>query len=356
MKANLRQEKFTGTKEVQGHLRLNEEMLISWMKKHIPSFQGPITVSEFKGGQSNPTYAIVSPEASYVLRRKPPGELLPSAHAVDREFRVISALHEQGFPVPKPYDLCEDADILGTMFYVMEKVEGRIFWEMSLPGMEPKERNAIFEAQLKTLTDLQKIDYSQAGLDGFGKTGDYMARQIHRWTKIYVASETTKINEMDNLNRWLPDNIPHSNETCIIHGDYRLDNIIIHPAKPQVMAVLDWELSTLGDPLADFVYHMAPWFLPTTDERISTLNGLNLKQLGIPEEEEYIRRYCDLMGRDMIANLNFYKAYTLWRVAAIYQGIAKRVLDGTAASADANQDTNIIQLFAKKAWEFAQSC
>ena len=352
---NERQSKFSGTKEVQDHLKLNEPALISWMNENVPDFKGPLSLSEFKGGQSNPTYKIQTETASYVLRRKPPGELLPSAHAVDREFQVIDALHRQNFPVPKPYALCTDPDVLGTMFYVMEKVEGRIFWELSLPELNPTERSEIYDSQLKTLTDLQAIDFEKAGLQGFGKTNDYMARQIHRWTKIYIASETSQIDAMDKLNTWLPNNLPSSAGTCIIHGDYRLDNIIIDPKKSQVSAVLDWELSTLGDPLADFVYHLAPWFLPVTKE-VSSLKGLNLNDLGIPEEEDYINRYCELTGRDSIDNLEFYKAYTLWRIAAIYQGIIKRALDGTAASEDAIKNTDIVEIFAKKAWEFAQAC
>ena len=352
---NERQNKFSGTKEVQDHLKLDEPALISWMDENVPGFKGPLSLSEFKGGQSNPTYRIQTKNAFYVLRRKPPGELLPSAHAVDREFRVIDALHRQNFPVPKPYALCRDPDVLGTMFYVMEKVEGRIFWELSLPELKPKERSEIYDSQLKTLTDLQAIDFDRAGLRGFGKTDDYMARQIHRWTKIYNASETSKIDAMDKLNAWLPNNLPSSAGTCIIHGDYRLDNIIIDPKDSKVSAVLDWELSTLGDPLADFVYHLSPWFLPVTKE-VSSLKDLHLTDLGIPEEKDYINRYCELTGRERIDNLEFYKAYTLWRIAAIYQGIIKRALDGTAASEDAIKDTDIVEIFAKRAWEFAQAC
>ncbi|MCB1747728.1 MAG: phosphotransferase family protein [Gammaproteobacteria bacterium] len=349
-----RQEKFSGTKEVQAHLRLDDAALAAWMERHVEGYAGPLEVREFKGGQSNPTYQLVTPAARYVLRRKPPGKLLPSAHAVDREFRVISALHGAGFPVPRAFALCEDESVLGTMFYVMEMVEGRIFWDLALPGLEPTERSAIYDAMVSTLAELQGLDYQAIGLDGFGKTTDYMARQIHRWTKIYEASETNPIPRMNELNAWLPKNIPASQETCVIHGDYRLDNMIIHPSEPRVVAVLDWELSTLGHPLGDFTYHMAPWIIPNIDERVSSLEGLDLPALGIPTEAQYIARYCELSGRSEIPNLPFYKAYTVWRLAAIYQGIIKRVQDGTAASADAPSTTDIVEQFAERAWIYAQ--
>ena len=349
-----RQEKFTGTKEVQAHLRFDSSRLEGWLSEHVAGFSGPLEVRGFKGGQSNPTYQLVTPRARYVLRRKPPGTLLPSAHAVDREYRVISALHAAGFPVPRAFALCEDEAVTGTMFYVMEMVEGRIFWDLALPQQSPAERAAIYDAMVSTLAHLQRLDYAQVGLDGFGKTTDYMARQIHRWTKIYEASETNPIAVMDELNRWLPRNIPDSQEVSIIHGDYRLDNMIFHPTEARVIAVLDWELSTLGHPLGDFTYHMAPWIIPAIDERVSSLEGLDLPALGIPTEEQYIARYCALTGRREIPNLPFYKAYTVWRLAAIYQGIIKRVQDGTAASSDAPTTTDIVERFAERAWEYAR--
>ncbi len=348
-----RQEKFSGTKDVQEHLRFDSAPLERWMQDNVEGFSGPLEVKEFKGGQSNPTYQLVTPETRYVLRRKPPGTLMPSAHAVDREFRVISALHGAGFPVPRAYALCEDEAVIGTMFYVMEMVEGRIYWDLALPDQTPAERGAIYDAMVTTLAQLQGLDYAAVGLEGFGKTSDYMARQIHRWTKIYVASETNKIGRMDELNAWLPKHIPQADETCIIHGDYRLDNMILHPTEPRVIAVLDWELSTLGHPLGDFTYHMAPWIIPAVDERVSSLEGLDLPALGIPTEEQYIARYCELTGRKSVDHLNFYKAYTVWRLAAIYQGIIKRVQDGTAASADAPRTTDIVEQFAERAWEYA---
>ena len=348
-----RQEKFTGTKDVQEHLRFDTERLERYLGDHVDGFAGPLEVREFRGGQSNPTYQLVTPTAKYVLRRKPPGILLPSAHAVDREYRVMHQLHPTGFPIPRTYALSEDESIVGTMFYVMEMVEGRILWDLSLPEQSPAERAAIYDAILKSLVELQSIDYAAIGLEGFGKTTDYMARQIHRWSKIYVASETSEIPLMDRLNDWLPKNIPESQEVCVIHGDFRMDNLILHPTEARVIAVLDWELSTLGHPLGDFTYHMAPWIIPAIDERVSSLEGLDLKALGIPTAEEYLARYCELRDIAEIPSLDFYRAYTVWRLAAIYQGIIKRVQDGTAASTEAPSTTDIVEQFAARAWEFA---
>lgn len=349
-----RQEKFSGTKEVQAHLTFSTDKLEQFMLDAVEGYQGPLEVREFKGGQSNPTYQLVTPSRRYVLRRKPPGVLLPSAHAVDREFRVIDALYRTGFPAPRAYALCEDEAVVGTIFYVMEMVEGRILWDLSLPGQTPTARSEIYDAVVSTLAHLQSLDYKQVGLEGFGKPNDYMARQIHRWSKIYVASETNKIPLMDKLNEWLPQHIPASDETCIIHGDYRLDNMILHPTENRVIAVLDWELSTLGDPLGDFSYHMAPWVIPAVDERVSSLEGMDLAALGIPTQAQYLARYCELTGRKAIAHMDFYNAYTAWRLAAIYQGIIKRVEDGTAASSDATTTTDIVERLAERAWEYAQ--
>ena len=349
-----RQEKFTGTKAVQQHLAFETDKLEAFMAAKVEAYAGPLEVREFKGGQSNPTYQLVTPTRKYVLRRKPPGILLPSAHAVDREFRVIDALFRAGFPAPRAYALCEDESVVGTMFYVMEMVEGRILWDLSLPGHTPAQRTAIYDAVVQTLALLQSLDYKKVGLEGFGKPNDYMARQIHRWSKIYTASETAKIPLMDKLNEWLPKHIPPSDETCIIHGDYRLDNMVLHPTEQRVIAVLDWELSTLGDPLGDFSYHMAPWVIPAVDERVSSLEGLDLAALGIPTQAQYIARYCQLTGRKEIAHMDFYNAYTAWRLAAIYQGIIKRVQDGTAASTDAPTTTDIVERFAERAWEYVE--
>lgn len=348
-----RQKKFSGTKPVQDHLRIDTQALDRYLTQNIDGYNGPLKVQEFKGGQSNPTYQLITPDKKYVLRRKPPGELMPSAHQVDREYRVMHQLHPTGFPVPKTYVLCEDENIVGTMFYVMEMVEGRIYWDMSLPEETPERRSAIYDAVIQTLVHLQSIDYREVGLEGFGKTTDYMARQIHRWSKIYAASETNKISLMDQLNTWLPKHIPESQDVCVIHGDYRLDNMILHPSETRVIAVLDWELSTLGHPLGDFVYNTAPWIIPAIDERVSSLEGLDLPALGIPTEEQYIARYCELRGIGEVPDLDFYRAYNVWRLACIYQGIIKRVEDGTAANTEAPKTTDIVEQFAVRAWSFA---
>lgn len=330
------QEMFTGTKEVAETHRFNESNLFDWMNTHVDGFSGPLEVRQFKGGQSNPTYQIVTPNKKYVLRRKPPGKLLPSAHAVDREFRVISALHPLGYPVARPYGLCEDTEVLGTMFYVMDMVEGRIQWDGTLPGMDPSERRAIYKAKVKTFADLHNVDWRAVGLDGFGKEQDYVARQVHRWTKQYVASETKKIKDMDDLFDWLPKNIPAGDKTTIVHGDYRLDNMILHETEPKVVAVLDWELSTLGDPLADFTYHLMNWVMPSSDPNRGAIADIeNLEEHGIPNIQEYTSLYCSYTGRDGLPELDYYFAYNAFRLAAICQGIVGRVRDGTASNESA---------------------
>ena len=348
-----RQETFSGTKAVEAHLQLDLTRLEPYLQQQIPDYQGPLTLKRFKGGQSNPTYQLVTPGRSYVLRRKPSGALLPSAHAVDREYRVIKALHEAGFPVPRPFVLCENVSIIGTMFYVMEMVEGRVLWEMTLPGMPVTERAAIYDSMVSTLASLQRLDYKQLGLTDFGKPTDYFARQLSRWGKTYGISETETIPEMDRLNRWLPANVPGDDETSLVHGDYRMDNMIMHATEPRVVAVLDWELSTLGHPLGDFTYHLLPWLLPTLGEKISNLGGVDLLSLGIPTLDQYIARYCALTGRAEISHLDFYSAYTVWRLACIYQGIIKRVKEGTAASSDAPQSADLVRELAAIAWGYA---
>ena len=348
-----RQETFSGTKAVEAHLQLDLTRLEPYLQQQIADYQGPLTLKRFKGGQSNPTYQLVTPGRNYVLRRKPSGALLPSAHAVDREYRVIKALHGAGFPVPRPFVLCENVSIIGTMFYVMEMVEGRVLWEMTLPGMPVTERAAIYDSMVSTLAYLQRLDYKQLGLTDFGKPTDYFARQLSRWGKTYGISETETIPDMDRLNRWLPANVPADDETSLVHGDYRMDNVIMHPTEPRVVAVLDWELSTLGHPLGDFTYHLLPWLLPTMGEKISNLGGVDLLRLGIPTMDQYIARYCALTGRPEILHLDFYSAYTVWRLACIYQGIIKRVKEGTAASSDAPQSVDLVRELAAIAWGYA---
>ncbi|MEO1027725.1 MAG: phosphotransferase family protein [Pseudomonadota bacterium] len=347
------QEMFTGTKEVADTHKFDEAKLAAWMEANVEDYEGPLEVRQFKGGQSNPTYQLVTPNKKYVMRRKPPGKLLPSAHAVDREFRVISALYPLGFPVARPYGLCEDLEVVGTMFYVMDMVEGRILWDGTLPDLEPGERRAIYEAKCKTFAALHNVDWRAAGLEGFGKEKDYIARQIHRWTKQYVASETKTIPEMNQLIDWLPANIPPGDTTTIVHGDYRLDNMILHPTEAKVTAVLDWELSTLGDPLADFSYHLMNWVMPSSDpSRGALVDIADLKSYGIPTMEEYVDMYCEATGRDGLPELNYYFAYNAFRLAGICQGIVGRVRDGTASNAAAAQMEERVEPLA----QFAASC
>ena len=351
-----RQQRFTGTKAVATGLELNAQRLVAYLEDTIPGFAPPLTIAQFKGGQSNPTYRLDSPSGSYVLRRKPPGELLPSAHAVDREYRVISALYAAGFPVPKPYTLCGDDTVAGTMFYVMEFVPGRIFWDAALPEMERVERGAIYDAMNETLARLHGMDYEALGLADFGKPGNYFARQISRWSKQYRASVTTPIAEMERLLDWLPANIPADDTVSLVHGDFRLDNLVFDFDRPVVRAVLDWELSTLGHPLGDFTYHLMQWRLPRSADGIgiSTLAGKDLTRLGIPDETEYVQRYCERTGRAGIAHREFYAAYNFFRLAAILQGIAGRVRAGTAASDHAKAMAANVEPMARLAWEFAR--
>ena len=346
-----RQETFSGTQEVVERLRFNEKSLEAYMVDHVEGFRGPLTVRQFKGGQSNPTYQLITPTRKYVLRRKPPGKLLPSAHAVDREYRIITALGKTGFPVARSYCLCEDDSVIGTAFYIMDCVDGRIFWEPRLPDMEPKERFAIYDSMNETFARLHTVDYEKLGLGDFGKPGNYFARQIGRWSKQYLASQTEKVPEMDRLLEWLPATIPAGDETTIVHGDYRIDNMIFHPTEPRVAAVLDWELCTLGHPLADFSYHVAQWRMPS-----GVFNGLadaDLASLGIPTEAEYAAAYCRRTGRKSIPELDWYLAYNVFRLAAILQGIAGRVRDGTASNAQAAQTALAVKPLAEIAWKFA---
>ena len=329
-------EAFAGTKPVEERLAFDVARLEAYMADVIERFAGPLEVVQFKGGQSNPTYRLTAADRTgYVLRRKPPGELLPSAHAVDREYRVITALADTGVPVPRTDALCTDESIVGTWFYLMEYVEGRIFWTGTLPGVEPDERAALYDAMNETLARLHQVDYQAVGLGDFGKPGAYIARQIHRWTKQYRASETERIDEMERLIEWLPAHIPEPDETSVVHGDYSFQNMIFHPTEPRVVAILDWELSTLGHPLGDFTYHLMPWRLPSSLVRGIADN--DLAALGIPSEADYVAAYCRRTGRDGIPDLDFYMAYNMFRMSAILQGIMGRVLSGTAASPHARR-------------------
>ena len=349
-----RQNQNTGTRNVREAHRFDEQRLVDYLLSHVESFSGPLTVSEFKGGQSNPTYLLEAPSGRYVLRRKPPGKLLKSAHAVEREFRVISALYATGFPVPRPLVLCEDDEVIGTTFFVMEFVEGRIFWELDLPGLEPDERAAIYDNVNATIARLHTTDHRAIGLDDYGVPGNYFERQVSRWSKQYRASETDTVASMDRLIDWLPANIPGDDSVSIVHGDFRLDNMILHPTEPRVIAVLDWELSTIGHPLADFTYHLMAWQMPDIGIGSTGLVGKSLVNLGIPDEGAYIEQYCARTGRDDgIPGRDFYSAFNFFRLAAILQGIAGRVRDGTAASAHAAQAVKAVQPLSDMGWRYA---
>ena len=343
---------FSGTKPVADALKFDERALERWMAEQVDGFEGPLTVAQFKGGQSNPTYKLVTRGKTYVLRRKPPGKLLPSAHAVDREFRVMRALGAAGFPAPVMHGLCEDDGVIGTAFYVMDFVEGRIFWDPYLPDLSPDERAAVYDASNATLAQLHGIDVAAAGLSDYGKPGNYFERQIGRWTKQYKAAETDPIPAMDRLIEWLPANAPAQDRTSVVHGDYRLDNMIFHKSEPRVIAVLDWELSTLGDPLADFTYQLMQWRTPK--EIRSGFLGVDLQSLGIPTEEAYVDAYCRRTGRDGIPKLDFYFAYNIFRLAGIAQGVYARALQGNASNEKAKELGALVAPMAQYAWSIAQ--
>ena len=343
----------SGTKPVDERHRFDEGKLLKWLDANVEGFAGPLEVRQFKGGQSNPTYQLVTPGQRYVLRRKPPGKLLPSAHAVDREYKVISALNKVNFPVAKAYALCTDDDVIGTWFYVMEQVDGRILWDGTLPDYSPADRRAIYEAEIGTLAALHNVDYKAIDLEDYGKPGNYFSRQVSRWTKQYQASETSLIPEMNKLIAWFPDHTPEDDQTSIVHGDYRLDNMILHPTEQKVAAVLDWELSTLGDPLADFSYFLMSWVMPSQER--GGLSGIDdLTAYGIPTIDEAVAQYCKATGRDGLPNLDWYFAYNLFRLAGICQGIVGRVRDGTAASAHAQTMEARVPALADAALGFAK--
>jgi aminoglycoside phosphotransferase (APT) family kinase protein len=341
-------EQFTGTMPVQERHRFDTASLVRYLTAHVDGYRGPLEVHQFRGGQSNPTFLLATPERRYVLRRKPPGKLLPSAHAVDREYRVITALRAVGIPVARSYALCEDDGVIGTAFYIMEYVEGRVLWDQGLPGLQPAERAAIYAELNRVIAALHQVDYAAAGLSDYGKPGNYLARQIARWSKQYRASETEKIEAMERLMEWLPQHIPADDETRVVHGDYRLDNVIFHRTEPRILAVLDWELSTLGHPLADFSYHCMSWRLAPGEFR--GIAGLDLNALGIPGEEEYVAMYCRRTGRARIDNWDYYIAYNMFRLSGILQGIMGRVVDGTAASEHAMEQGKRARPLAEAGW------
>ena len=353
---------FVGTRPVSDQHAFDIEALTAWLSKNMEGFAGPLTVEMFKGGQSNPTYKLITPSASYVMRAKPGpvAKLLPSAHAIEREFAVMSGLYGTDVPVPRMFVLCEDESVIGRAFYVMECMQGRVLWDQSLPGMTPAERGDIYNEMNRVIAALHTVKFADRGLATYGKPGNYFDRQIGRWSKQYVASITQPIEEMDRLMEWLPANMPASardeGHVSIVHGDFRLDNLMFHPTEPRVIAVLDWELSTLGHPLADFSYHCMSWHIPASLGR--GIAGLDLGTLGIPDEDTYIRRYCERTGiatpEALRADWNFYLAYNMFRIAAILQGIAKRVEAGTASSAQAKASGDTARPMAQLAWSFAQ--
>jgi aminoglycoside phosphotransferase (APT) family kinase protein len=352
-----RQAAYSGTKDVPAALSFDVARLEKYLAAHAKGFAGPLTAKQFRGGQSNPTYLLETPARRYVLRRKPPGKLLPSAHAVDREFRVISALHAQGFPVAEPILYCADESIAGTAFYVMGFVDGRVFWEPSMPGSTPAERAAVYQAMNATLARLHSFDPAKIGLADFGRGENYVARQVERWSKQYRASETENIAEMDKLIGWLPAHLPPPSPVRLVHGDFRLDNLIVAKDAPAVAAVLDWELSTLGDPLADFTYHLMQWHMPHSESGAGTASiaGHDLATLGIPQLADYVDLYVRHTGLDPRPYLSVYLAYNFFRLAAILQGIVGRVRDGTATSEHATSRADMVRPLAVKAWEFAQN-
>ncbi len=357
-------QEYTGTRPM-ADLPFSAQALEGHLRTHVAGFAGPLSIEQFKGGQSNPTYCLRTPKESYVMRSKPGpvARLLPSAHAIEREFRVMQALAGSGVPVPRMLLLCEDESVIGRAFFIMEHVQGRVLWEQSLPEESPTERSAIYDEMNRVLAQLHRLDPVALGLADYGKPGSYFERQIGRWSRQYAASVTQPIEAMDRLIDWLPTHLPASalddSQACIVHGDYRLDNLMFHPTKPQVLAVLDWELSTLGHPLADFSYHCMAWHIEPGAFR--GIGGLDLGRLGIPTEPQYIDAYCRRTGRDaaerrqqLAADWNFYLAYNLFRMAAILQGIAKRLEQGTASSQQARQAAAGARPLAELGWRFAQ--
>lgn len=352
---------FTGTRAPAQALDI--PALSRWLEQTVPGFAGPLSIEQFKGGQSNPTYKLVTPQRCYVMRSKPGpvAKLLPSAHAIEREFTVMRALETSAVPVPKMLALCEDESVIGRAFYIMEFIEGRVLWDQSLPGMSSAERGAIYQEMNRVIAALHSVDFKAAGLADYGKPGNYFERQIGRWSKQYQASITQPIEAMERLIEWLPQHIPASardeREVSIVHGDFRLDNLVFHPTEPRVLAVLDWELSTLGHPLADFSYHCMSWHIVNSGVARG-IAGKDLAALGIPDELSYVKLYCERTGRSDVAAVmgdwNFYLAYNLFRIAAILQGIAKRVEAGTASSAQAREAGAGARPLAELAWQFAQ--
>jgi aminoglycoside phosphotransferase (APT) family kinase protein len=348
-----RAEENAGTTAVRPAHRFDEARLAAWMADNVAGYGGPLTVEQFKGGQSNPTYKLITPGRSYVLRRKPPGKLLKGAHAVEREAKVLSALGSVGFPVAHVHGLCTDDSVIGTWFFVMEMVEGRIFWDATFPEVTRDDRPAYFDAMNETLARLHRIDYAAVGLSDYGRPGNYFQRQIARWSGQYLEDvDAGRDPCMDRLIEWLPANIPPGDETSIVHGDFRCDNAIFHPTEPRILAVLDWELSTLGHPLADFAYHAMMYRVPPTI--VAGLAGRDLADLNIPSEDAYVAAYCRRTGRDALPAYDFYIAFNFFRLAAIFHGIKGRAVRGTASSAQARERVAILPELTALAWRQAE--
>jgi aminoglycoside phosphotransferase (APT) family kinase protein len=328
--------------------RFDENALDEYLKNYLTGYTGPLKVQQFEGGQSNPTFLLVAGGKEYVMRKKPPGKLLPSAHQVDREFRVMKALEKSDVPVPEMYLLCEDSNVIGTAFFVMEHVQGRVLEDISLPGMTPEERHAIYFDMIRVLAALHSVDFVALGLENFGKPGNYFSRQIGRWSKQYVAAKTDEINSMECLMEYLPANVPVDETSCIVHGDYRLGNMLLHSTEPRVSALVDWELSTLGHPLGDLGYSCM-FYHSGVAGRIN-LDGLTGSATGIPSEEEFLAEYCRLTGRDGIPNWNFYLAFSFFRLASILQGVYKRGIMGNASSVEAMERGRMAREIADLAW------
>lgn len=348
---------FSGTRPVSPQHAFDEGKLAAYIRAHVADFRGELQVTQFKGGQSNPTFLVQAGSQQYVLRRKPPGVLLPSAHAVDREFKVISALAGTDVPVAKAHALCQDPEVIGTDFYLMDYVPGRIFWDPKLPDVAAQDRPALYDELNRVIAALHRVDYQAVGLGDYGKPGEYLTRQVARWTKQYRAAETERIEAVENLIEWLPAHLPAGDETAIVHGDYRFDNVIFHPTEPRILAVLDWELSTLGHPLVDFAYHCMTWRMDgSTGRGLGDLTPEQMVQMMIPAESDYVKRYCERTGRDSIPerDWSYYMVFNLFRLTGILQGVMKRALQGNAASAEAIATGKRAKPLAEQAWRMVE--
>lgn len=344
--------KFSGTMDVRERLKFDTKALEAYLPQHM-DITPPLVVKQFKGGQSNPTYHLTDTTGrTFVLRRKPPGKILKGAHAIEREYKVMTALGQTDVPVPKTFVLCEDESIIGTAFFVMDCVEGRIFWNPALPEIDQAERHKYVFAMADALAALHNADYQKIGLGDYGKQGNYFERQIAVWSRQYLSDEEAgRLDEMDKLVEWLPKNIPNTDETSIVHGDFRLDNMIFHPTEPKVIAILDWELSTLGHPMADFAYSCL--FYRMTPDHFAGFKGMDVTELGLPPEQDYIAHYAQLTGRETIPHMDYYTAFNMFRLAAIIHGIKGRMIRGNAASKEAEGHVARLEPLAKLAWQNA---